>query len=139
MGADVTRPGGTTPRGLPYPGSDAPHANTPAALQALAEAITGQLSALPGGLIFDTWTGQVTCSATATFTIPFPNLAVVSGYVCCYGIFSAGDAYRWGSAQGAGTFPSLAVAGSMIPADWKQENFNNNKVSICAFGWGVPK
>lgn len=78
----MTRPAGVTPRGFPYPGSANIHANTPAALQALAEAISGQLSSVGAGVVFDFYGGNVTVSSnliTLSPAVIFPRLQTVNG------------------------------------------------------------
>lgn len=129
----MTRPAGTTPRGLPYPGSANIHAETPTAIQALAEAITAQLSSIGAGLVFDFWVGLRTCDSAGKFTVPFPNLAAVSGGVCTYGV-NLGGTLRNGWAAGL----AAGGVGNMV-ATLYTENFNNTTVTIHAIGWGPPK
>lgn len=141
---DVTRPGGTTPRGLPYPGSSGAHANTPAALQALAEAITAQMGTLPGGIVLDTFVGKLTSGIrlqyqSASIIVPFAKLGTVLGAVVSYGNFLDGN--------------QPAVVPGWVQNDWlNTARFyivpaNNNvppyntpadgkSYSICAIGWG---
>lgn len=129
----MTRPAGTTPRGLPYPGSGGIHADTPAALQALAEAITAQLSSIGQNTVFDFWVGLRTCDSTGKFTVPFANLAACDGGICSYGV-NAGGTLRNGWAAG------LAAGGvGYMVATLYGENFNNTTVTINAVGWGPPK
>src|SRR6476646_2602393 len=75
----MTRPGGVTPRGLPYPGSANIHAETPKALQDLATAIEQQLSSFPGGLQQRLWTGLLTLDGSSSAVLVFPQFQIHGG------------------------------------------------------------
>jgi hypothetical protein len=141
----VTRPAGTTPRGLPYPGSAGIHANTPAALQALAEAVTGQLTSLGNGVILETFTGVVTIDSydrgygIASFRIPWVKLRVVLGSVVSYGSFAGGPGSPgWIQApdatHGSPDYMIIHANHNVAPYGY---TFKGQNVSMCAFGWGT--
>lgn len=139
----VTRPGGTTPRGLPYPGSTAAQASTPAALQALAEAITGQLSTLPGGIMFDTFVGNLTTGniggyQSGALIVPFANLGTLLGAVASYGNFIGGGPVVKGWVQNdyfnVAKFWIVPALNAVPP----YENAASKTFSVCALGWGYP-
>lgn len=149
----MTRPGGTTPRGLPYPGSAGIHANTPSALQALAEAITAQLGTIGAGLIFDTFAGKIHLGAalgyqSPVFRVAFPKLSQVIGCVASYGNFAGGPVVpAWLQTSYSGV-----AAGSALPANQREfflipacnstppytPEVRNSDFSICALAWGYP-
>jgi len=86
------RPGGQTSRGLPYPGSNNIISSTPAAIQALAEAIGGQLSSIGSGIAIDGWAGNINFSAgkgDLSDVSRFPKLASIDGIVACLGTVPA--------------------------------------------------
>lgn len=153
----MTRPGGTTPRGLPYPGSAGIHANTAAALQAFAEAVDGQMNSLGAGVILDTFTGKVrlgpgTGYGLAQFGVTFPKLAVVQGAVATYATFFGGPALpMWIWAPGdpnfqmSSTDPNkfsamradhLVWVGSLNVGEYPE--VTNTDITVCALGWGIP-
>jgi hypothetical protein len=149
----MTRPGGTTPRGLPYPGSVNIHADTPKAIQALAEAITAQLSSLGSGVILDTFTGTAHVGPDSTgwpagqFSVTFPSLAVVQGAVASYGTFLGGPAQPgWVSPPGPGNFVppggvNTALFTMMDVNGWNMPyafRFKNTDITVCALAWGPP-
>jgi hypothetical protein len=158
VGGTVTRPAGTTPRGLPYPGSAGIHANTPAALQALAEAVDAQMNSLGAGVILDTFTGKVrlgpgTGYGLAQFAVTFPNLATVIGAIASYGTFLGGPALPMLiTAPGVPNFTMSSTDPnkfSAIRADhmvWvgqlnvgEYPEVTNTDITVCALGWGAPK
>lgn len=106
----MTRPAGITPRGFPYPGSSGLHANTPTVLQALAEAITGQLSSVGVGVVFDFYAGTVQVSANLISLTPaiFTRLQTVNGVVGNCGVGAPGGAYLAGQPGGSGSL-QLAI------------------------------
>lgn len=125
------RPGGTTSRGLPYPGSTGIIANTPSALQALAEAITGQLSSLGSGIITDAYAGNANASAgkidLSNIALYFPKLASVTGMVG--GLGGSPAAYFL-----CGSGASVYVSGMNYRAAQI-----NGAVWIDVLAWGPPK
>lgn len=140
----MTRPGGTTPRGLPYPGSAGIHANTPAALQALAEAVTAQLTSLGNDIVLETFTGTITTESfdrgygVAAFTVPWKTLGTVLGMVASYGNFAGGPGTPgWIHAPdtGSGLFFLVPAKGWVAPYT---DKFVGVTVSLCALGWGYP-
>jgi len=156
----VTRPSGTSPRGLPFPGSAGIHANTPAAIQALAEAVEAQLSSLGSGVILDTFTGKVRLGpgvgyGASTFYVPFPRLATVLGALASYGTFLGGPAVPLviGAAPGAPNWTNPYIDPLYFTA-WPINNnvfvttspgqgyfpeVVNTDITVCALGWGIPK
>ena len=75
----MTQLRGTTPRGLPYPGSAEPVYNIPLFLQQLADAVQAQLTAAGSGLLLVTWAGNLTTN-TSGFIFPvLPGLKIVRG------------------------------------------------------------
>jgi hypothetical protein len=133
----MTRPAGTTPHGLPYPGSVDIHARTPAALQALAEAVEAKLTALTPGVIIDKFRGVVPVAAFGgsygTFTVPFPNLAAVTGWIGCLGIDDGGglvDGFLLGGAGGG--------HGTIVTAPWIKVK-PPGSITVHAIGWGPPR
>jgi hypothetical protein len=136
------RPSGVTPRGLPYPGSANIHAETPKALQALAEATSAQLSSVGGGLIFDFFVGNKQTDGSGMFRmnpgVEFPKLKVVYGVLAQLGVHLGGT-YHPGEVTGQSSLTSFyVVAGRQYlqPAEG-QETFFNTTVSICAVAWGT--
>jgi len=134
----VTRPAGTTPNGLPYPGSVDIHARTPAALQSLAEAIESKLTAVTPGIILDPWRGIVNLpsfgGSYSTFTIPFPRLAAVNGWVGVYGVDDGG-----GLQDGFVTcVPGAGGNGYFTVAPWTRVK-PTTAITVHAVGWGPPR
>jgi hypothetical protein len=135
----MTRPAGTTPKGLPYPGSADIHARTPTAIQALAEAIDSKLTSLGSGIMLDLYQGVLPVSNMinwGTVTIPFPNLAAVQGYIAIPGIDSGGQDilgyFAGGYDSGFGQFYPIPGVGSghgPIPST----------LTVHAIGWGTPR
>jgi hypothetical protein len=149
----MTRPGGTTPRGLPFPGSVNIHADTPNAIRALAEAVDSQLSSLGAGIILDTFTGTArvgadsTGYATGQFTVTFPRIAALQGAVASYGTFLGGPAQPgWISPPGPGNYvppggTNTALFNMMDANGWNMPyafRFSNTDITVCALGWGTP-
>jgi hypothetical protein len=135
----MTRPSGTTPNGLPFPGSIDIHARTPAALQALAEAIESKLTAISPGVILDAWRGVVQVgqygSAHGGITVPFPRLAAVTGWIGCYGVDDGGglqDGYI------TNLFTSSNGLGYYCSAPWASGRATS-AITIHAVGWGPPR
>ena len=136
MGGAVTRPAGTTPNGLPYPGSADIHANTPAALQALAMAVDDRLSALEPGIIIDVYRSGMSVPVSsyfpAQFNFTFPRLAAVNGWVGVYGVDDGGvlaDAYIIASNATFGQIAGLPFYIARPPANF----------TLHAVGWGPPR
>lgn len=149
----MTRPSGTTPRGLPYPGSANIHANTPQALQALAEAVTAQLGSIGDNVIFDTFVGKIQTGGvlgyqSSVFRIAFPKLSQVIGCVASYGNFAGGalvPAFLQPSYSGV-------AAGSSLPPNQREfflipvsnstppytPGVTGQAFSVCALAWGNP-
>lgn len=127
----MTRPAGSTPNGLPYPGSIDIHARTPAALQALAEATEARLTAMSPGTILDAWRGEVQISLSGasygSFTVTFPRLAAITGWIA--GLEGLSDCFL---TCGAGGF------GYVVAAPWVK-NKPWSSVIIHALGWGPPR
>lgn len=126
----MTRPAGSTPRGLPWPSSANSHSETPAAIKSLAEAIAAQLTNLGDGVILDTFAGPLPITNNQ-FTVPFPRLAACTGMVCCQGFSWGGaDAAGWvAHAYGStGRWMSPQIPAAAAPA----------QVTIHAVGWGTP-
>lgn len=137
----MTRPAGTTARGLPYPGSAEIHPRTPDALKALAEAFESKITTIQPGLILDLWAGVLQCTRASTycyFVVPFPKLASVIGWVGTAGIDLGGnlvDGWLYtsdGSGYGAFTVAPLAHSGGVGPTP-------PNAITVHALGWGTPK
>jgi hypothetical protein len=134
----MTRPAGTTPKGLPYPGSADIHARTPASIQALAEAIDAKVTSL-GPIVLDFYQGVLPVSNIVnwgTVTIPFPNLAAVQGFIAIPGIDSGGNDvlgyFAGGHDSGYGQFYPVPGGGSghgPIPS----------LITVHAVGWGTPR
>lgn len=133
----MTRPGGTTPRGLPYPGSADTHAGTPAALQALADALQGQLGSVAGGIVLKFWTGNLTLDGSAAGVLSFPGFTIYGGIIqlTTLGGGSTKIGYATAVAPG-GKFSIQSVNGWVLATG--PENFNNTNVGICAVAWGAP-
>lgn len=135
----MTRPAGVTPKGLPYPGSADIHPQTPAAIQALAEAIEANLTSM-GTTVVDMYHGLITVQSGGTygsFVIPFPNLASVTGFVAGWGLDDGGasgaNGYLTGGA-GSGYCVFAPVPSSTAPANVKIPG----SITVHAVGWG-PK
>jgi hypothetical protein len=136
----VTRPAGLTPKGLPFPGSIDIHARTPAALQALAEAIEAKLTALAPGLMLDTWRGLLPLTISGgvygMFTVPFPRLAAVTAWIGTPGT-DAGGSLSVGfivptTGSGVGYFlPSPTGNLTVAPVP--------STLTVHAVGWGPPR
>lgn len=138
----MTRPSGVTPlKSLPYPGSAGKHSDTPKAIQALAEAIDGQLSGIEGGLRFAFYTGNINIDGSGlSQLLVFPELKSVSGGIVSYGTF-LGGIYRvgWPSAVNyTQKFSMMAANQSILYPPSSTETFNNTTISICVAAWGPP-
>lgn len=134
----MSRPGGVTPKGLPYPGSGDVHSRTPAALQALAEAVESKLTAVTPGVILDFFHGVLSVSATGaaygSFTIPFVNLAAITGWVGSYGIDLGG-----GLVDGfISCAPGAGGMGYLTAAPWVKGR-PPGQITVHAVGWGPPR
>jgi hypothetical protein len=127
----MTRPAGTTPNGLPYPGSVDIHARTPAALQALAEAVEARLTAQAPGVIMDTWRGPVAVStfggSYGSFVVVFPRLAAITGWIAA--VENLPDAFLTCGAAGNGY---------VVVAPWVKAR-PPSSITVCALGWGPPR
>ena len=139
----MTRPGGTTARGLPYPGSVGIHADTPKAIQALAEAVDGQLSTIGGGNAIAFWTGNVTMNSSETSPNMgqyFPALRSIAGMVVAYGTWAGGvNQIGWPTAGGAaGTFQMCSAKAAYLWPTGTAESFANKTVTVCVMAWGPP-
>jgi hypothetical protein len=149
----VTRPGGTTPRGLPYPGSANIHADTPNAIRALAEAVDAQLTSLGSGIILDTFTGKVRAGpgqgyGAAQFSVTFPKLASVQGCVASWGTFLGGTAQpAILHSPGSPTPPNNNFNAALFTIThaqafcWTGSGYpliQNQDLTVCALGWGTP-
>lgn len=122
------RPAGTTSRGLPYPGSDTTHAGTPAALQALAEAIEPALaSGIGAGIAFDFYAGGALVASTGDITVDmawFPRLTALNGMVATQGT-NMGGPFRWAwTAVSTDTIIRLIASepGAAAPSGWMTIN-----------------
>lgn len=139
----MTRPGGVTPiKALPYPGSANIQAETPKALQSLAEAIDAQLSSVQGGYQFAFWAGALTLdSAGQSPVLNFPGLRSVAGALVSLGYWLPGTVYRagWATAAGStGRFYVNAANASMLGPGGGQETFAGATVAVCVAAWGMP-
>ena len=147
----MSRPGGTTPRGLPYPGSVNIHADTPNAIRALAESIDGQLSSLGSGVILDTYTGKVRVGPklpnwnVGQFAVTFPKLATVQGAVASWGTFLGGPARAgWIAPPGPGNFTVAGLNTALFTMNdannfvYPYSSFADTDITVCALGWGTP-
>jgi len=130
------------------------HADTPKAIQALAEAIDAQLSSLGSGVILDTFTGVVHIGAgigygAAQFAVPFPRLAAVSGAVGCYGTFLAAGVTVPAIVHAPGTI--TGATNVVDPTKWtittaqcwvwngtQYPYIQNTDITVCALAWGPP-
>jgi hypothetical protein len=133
------RPAGVTARGLPYPGSANIHAETPKAIQALAEAIDGQLGSIVGGYQLAFWVGNISIdSAGKSQLLVFPTLSSIRGGLVSYGTFGGG-VYRVGTPSGFGSSAKfdMIAAKAQFPAGGGQETFANTTVSACIVAWGI--
>lgn len=138
MGAGVTRPGGVTPRGFPYPGSAGIQATTPGALQALAEAITGQLSSIGAGVILDVFVGARTVSANTVQPLTvaeFPKLASITGMVAQIGS-APGASYLGGGVNTGGTAPQQTFR---VMALRNRAPAYTGNITVLAIAWGPAK
>jgi hypothetical protein len=126
-----------TARGLPYPEPSDPVQATPAALQALAAAIT---SASPLGL---SWiSNPVTLSGSnpgSQALLTFPGLATITGSQITTRVRGAGaDALLWrtgGPPAGLVPGPGQVLATARVPAN--ANNVMNGQTGVCAIGWGT--
>lgn len=135
----MTRPSGTTPKGLPFPGSIDIHPRTPAALQALAEAIEAKLSALSANVMLDFFRGVLPTpgSTSVSFTVPFTRLAAVTGWIGTIGVDAGGQVVAGviipipSAGNGFGVFyPAPTGSGHPAPP---------SSLTIHAVGWGPPR
>lgn len=139
----MTRPAGVTPRGLPYPGSVNIHAETPVALQSLAEAISAQLTAIGSGqTAIATFTGLKSLGTIGTARYgrgshTFAELATVEGCVGMVGPFIGGGVYRWGWVAAAYNSTGNAITFDVIPVQPQPETFAGATVAVCLFAWGA--
>lgn len=134
----MTRPAGTTPNGLPYPGSADIHVRTPAALQALAEAVESRLSAVSPGIIIETFRGLVTVTGSSYFPrgfyVPFTRLAAVNGWFGAYGVDDGGqllDCFVAASAAGSNY-------GNLVATPFYNVS-PPSSFTLHAIGWGPPR
>jgi hypothetical protein len=135
----MTRPAGLTPKGLPFPGSIDIHARTPAALQALAEAIEAKLTALAEGVMLDMFRGVLpvaTSGGYGSFTVPFARLAAVTGWVGTPGTDAGGSLAVGFIVPGVNTgwgqfFPSPTGGNGHGPIP--------SSLTVHAVGWGPPR
>ena len=137
MGDAVTRPAGTTPNGLPYPGSVDIHVRTPAALQALAEATEAKLSAVTPGIIIETFRGVISTAGSSYFprgfTVPFTRLAVVNGWIGAYGVDDGGQLLDCYVLSSAGSAYGNLCASPFYNVSPPQS------FTLHAIGWGPPR
>jgi hypothetical protein len=133
----MTRPGGVTPRGLPYPGSGAAHADTPAALQALADAISSQLGSVAGGVELKGWAGNVTLDGNASVVLTFAGYQVLGGICQLTSHMGGSGSPGWASGVDAG--------GRVVVTDVNQwiesvgsPSFRNKIVGLMAVVWVAP-
>lgn len=144
----MTRPGGMTPRGLPYPSSALPLTEIPGAIKSLADAIGEQLTYIGGGLTLDTFAGVLSITEVVdsgspnggragTFTVPFPRLATVAGMVCCAGTTLGGEDEK----GYAGADPGAGAQGWWAPCAWMggSRAYTPRSLTIHAVGWGTPR
>lgn len=133
----MTRPAGSTPNGLPYPGSAEIHARTPAALQALAEAIESKLTAIAPGIILDVYRGPVHLTnfgaSSSSFAFAFPNLATCQGRVGVAGVDQG-----TGLVDGFIGFNGIGASGYFNAAPWVKARPPAD-ITLHAVGWGPPK
>ena len=127
-----------TPRGLPYPGSDGAHADTPAALQALADAISSQLGSVAGGVELKTWSGLVALDSGASAVLSFPGFTVLGGIAQL-------TSHLGGAAIGAAWASGVAPGGRVVVTDanqWVQlvgnPTFKSKTVGIMTVCWVTP-
>lgn len=133
----MTRPAGMTPHGLPYPGSAEIHARTPAALQALAEAVESKLSAQAPGIIIDRFRGLIPVNgfggSFGAISIPFAHLAAVHGWIGCYGVDDGGGLVDGFVSSGIGS-----NTGYFVSAPWVAIK-PPASITVHAIGWGPPR
>lgn len=130
----MTRPAGTTPLGFPYPGSSGIHANTPGAIQALAEAVSNRLTAGAGAVTLDYWAGAVNVSAN-NINVPlstFPRLQAVNGMVATVGTNWGGTHY-W-----AWTAVPSTTQVTLVPTQPGAAAINGS-VTINLLAWGPQR
>jgi hypothetical protein len=118
-------------------------------LQALAEAVTAQMTSLGNGVILETFTGVITVDdydrgyGAAAFRIPWTKLGQVLGSVVSFGSFAdpAGlGEPGWVQAPSAahnGTDHFMIHAQAHISPYGK--TFKGKRMSYCALGWGYPR
>lgn len=134
----MTRPAGVTPiKSLPYPGSANIHAETPKALQSLAEAIGGQLTSVQGGYRFAMWVGNLALDSTGKSPVlTFPELKSVAGFIVSTGSFIAGGAYQVGwPSYGVNQFTMNSSEASLTNPG-PPGTFANKTISACIVAWG---
>jgi hypothetical protein len=134
------RPAGSTPRGLPYPGSANIHAETPAAIRALAEALEAQLGTAVGGLVNDTYVGVVAIGSGGLLnenTIRFPRLATIRGGLVQQGI-AGGTPQRIAFATGIAGQPGNTAKGVYLRNGNDYNGYPTGSVTITAIAWGTP-
>lgn len=139
MTAPAPRPAGVTSKGLPYPGSANIHAETPKALQSLAEAIDGQLGSIVGGYRLAFWVGNINIDSSGNSQLlVFPELSAIRGGIVMYGTF-LGGVYRVGFPTGFASNAKfmMVAAKAALPAGGGQETFANTTVSVCIAAWGI--
>jgi hypothetical protein len=137
---------GTTPRGLPYPGSDDPVYNIPLFLQQLADAVQAQLTSAGSTVKSGTWAGVATTNSNGFIFPVIPGLRTVRGALL--GAMTAGggagpylyflspvswtDQNQWGKAWIGVANPAVDGGGG-YPASVK-----NTAVGVNVLAWGDP-
>jgi hypothetical protein len=136
---------GTTPRGLPYPGSDDPVYNIPSFLQQLAAAVQAQLNSAGTSQPLAWWSGVATTTSGGFISPAIPGLRVVRGALAMANKVTGGagpylyflspvswtDSAQWGKAWIGVANP--AVDGGGYPASVK-----NTAVGVNVLAWGDP-
>jgi hypothetical protein len=133
----MTRPGGVTPRGLPYPGSVNIHAETPKALQALAQTAESQLGSIIGGYQLRFWTGIAALDSTGSMTAVWPNFTVYGGIAQLSSHGGTTGKLGYCTAVQNGGKVTVLAANSGVKSTGP-ETFANNTVTMCVMAWGVP-
>lgn len=133
----MTRAGGITPRGLPYPGSANIHAETPRALQALATAVQEQLGSLAGGISLRFMTGTAALDGNASAVLSFPNFTIYGGIVQLTTIGVGINKPGYATAVAAGGRFAIMSANGWV-ALTGPDSFKNLTIGICAVAWGAP-